>query len=103
MNSILDNNQNPKNFLGLLCARLKHKYNESSEILSKLQNIHNDYTLIPNKLDITVIDQICKKFYYDFDMEKCTDIKLGYTDEERNRIRIMMINIVNEFSKCSKI
>ena len=103
MNSIIDHNQNPKDFLSLLASRLKHKYKESEEILSKLNNIQSEYTIIPKKIDITTIDKICKKFYYDFDMDKCTDIKLGYTEEERNRIRIMMVNIVNEFSKCSKI
>lgn len=99
--SILDINQNAKEFLNLLCARLKNKYQENDIIVHKLQKIQEQYVLVPKHIDIVSLDKICKKFYFDFDMDKAPDINMGYTEDERTRIRVMIVNVLNEFTKCS--
>jgi hypothetical protein len=103
MKDILEKNTSTTEFLDLLCSRLKHRYNENEKILSKLESIKDDYLFLPKKIELDVLDKICKKFYFDFDMEKSLDLKLGYTEEERSRIRIMVFNIAKEFAQCSKI
>lgn len=102
MNDIIEE-KNVNNFLNLLSSRLKHKYSEEDIIIYKLDEIKNNFILLPKKIDIQTLDKICKKFYFDFDMEKSEDMKMGYTEEERSRIRVMMINIIKEFSACSSI
>lgn len=102
MNDIIQEN-NTNNFLTLLCSRLKYKYSEDNIILYKLEQIRDNYLLLPKKIEVDMLDKICKKFYFDFDMEKSEDMKLGYTEDERSRIRVMMLNIIKEFSKCSTI
>lgn len=103
MSSIIDNNQNVSEFLNLLSARLKHKYKENVIIINKIDQIKDKFILLPKQINIDTLDKICKKFYFDFDMEKSTDINLGYTEDEKNKIRTMIIGILYEFIKCAKM
>jgi len=82
-------------FLNWLFLRLKNKYHEDQEILGHLENIINEYQIIPKKIDLAFIDSICKKHFIDFDMDRTKDLNFGFTEEERARYRNFVIDIIN--------
>jgi hypothetical protein len=48
---------------------------------------------MPKNLEPELIEKCCKKHFFDFEMDKSEDFRLGYTEEERNNIRRLVIDI----------
>jgi len=84
------------NFLHWLYLRLKFKYKEEADILSQYEKILNDTRLIKKSIPINFIDKICKEHFIDFDMEKVPDLNMGFTEEERSKIRNFAIDLLNK-------
>ena len=103
MVDILDHKQGVKEFLTLLSSRLEHKHKEHSGIISKLLHLRDNFTVLPKSIDLKTIDNICKKAYYDFEMDKSYDLKLGYTEDERNNIRTLILNILRQFCEMGEV
>ena len=82
-------------FLEWLKKRLLFRYNESEQIISNIDHILQNYILVPKKISPTKIDNICRKYYYDFDMDE-SEINMGYSEESRNKIRQMVFGIASE-------
>lgn len=80
-------------FLEWITNRLKYKYNENTEILDTLKSITSEKITMPKNLDPNLIERCCKKHFFDFDMEKSEDFRAGYTEDERNDIRKLVIDI----------
>lgn len=84
------------NFLHWLYLRLKFKYKEEADILSQYEKILNDTRLIKKSIPINFIDKICKEHFIDFDMEKVPDLNMGFTEDERSKIRNFAIDLLNK-------
>lgn len=91
--------QEPNEFLGWLANRLQFKFKEDPTITNSLNNILSNYKLIPKRIPIELIDEICKKHYPDFDLEKVSDLNMGYTNKERMQIRDFVIDIIKLATK----
>lgn len=91
--------QEPNEFLKWLSSRLQFKFKEDNTITNSLNNILVNYKLIPKKIPIELIDEICKKHYPDFDLEKVPDLNMGYTHTERMQIRNFVIDIIKLATK----
>lgn len=86
-------------FLNWLLNRLKFKYKEDNVILNQVSNLLDNYILFPKKIPINFIDQICKKHYPDFEIDKTPDLNIGYSDKERMQIRNFVVSIIEDVSK----
>lgn len=84
------------NFLHWLYLRLKFKYKEEQYILSQYEKILNDTRLIKKSIPINFIDKICKEHFIDFDIEKIPDLNMGFTEEERSKLRNFAIDLLNK-------
>jgi hypothetical protein len=87
--------EKPIHILYWLKQRLQFKYKEQEDIVCIIDDILNNYKLIPKKIPLDKVNYICKKYYSDFDMDSC-EINMGYTDEQRNKIREMILDIASE-------
>jgi hypothetical protein len=83
-------------FLHWLYLRLKFKYKEEADILSQYEKLLTDTRLIKKSIPINFIDKICKEHFIDFDLEKIPDLNMGYTEEERSKIRNFAIDLLNK-------
>lgn len=90
-----------KQYLIWLKQRLKFKYKEDDNILSKLEDIIRNKKIVNSKIDISVIDKVCNKFWPNFDGTNTSDI-IGiseYTEKEKDDIRKYVMLILNELNK----
>jgi hypothetical protein len=83
-------------FLHWLYLRLKFKYKEEADILLQYEKILTETRLIKKSIPISFIDKVCKEHFIDFDMEKVPDLNMGFTEEERSKIRNFAIDILNK-------
>lgn len=90
----ISNQKEPHEFLTWLSSRLRFRFKEDDVIVGDLDNILLNYKLIPKKISIDLIDNICKKHYPDFELEKVPDLNMGYTEQERMQIRNFVIDII---------
>jgi hypothetical protein len=74
-------------------SRLINKYKENTTILDKLNSVIDNHVTMPKKLDKDLIERCCKKHFFDFDIDKSHDFKVGYTDNERDDIRKLVTDI----------
>lgn len=91
-------------FIEWLINRMQFKYNCTSNdvIISKLLDIIE--TLKPQefKIDLTDtdLDKILSKYYADFMLDKCDDMNIGFSNEERtmfrNNIKNIVMDIINK-------
>lgn len=87
-------------FLNWLYNRLyyKHLYEKDDTVLSNLSIIIKDlkpktfYTDI-NQQDL---DKILSKYYVDYNLAKCEGSDIGFDENDKNNLRIMIVNIVND-------
>lgn len=84
------------NFLHWMYLRLKFKYKEEEDILAQYEKILTSTKLIKNTIPINFIDKICKEHFVDFDIEKIPDLNMGYTEEDRSKIRNFAIDLLNK-------
>jgi len=79
--------------------RLKFKYKENELIIKDIQNFNNEYIHIPKNLNMHKVDELCKKYYPDFNMMKCEGMTMGYTNKERDQIRSMIKDIATSIGE----
>lgn len=84
------------NFLHWMYLRLKFKYKEDDDILSQYEKILTSTKLIKKTIPINFIDKVCKEHFVDFDLDKIPDLNMGYTEEERARMRNFAIDLLNK-------
>ena len=87
-----------KPYLLWLKKRLENKYQESNKILETIDFIVDDHTILPKIIPQHHIDEICRQHYTDFDMSPC-ELNLGYTEAQRQDIRIFINSIISLASK----
>ena len=86
----------PKEFLNWLKSRLIHKYQEDKLILEKISDIIDRYYFVNKCIDINFIDNVCKKYFIDFDFEYDKSTGMGLTEDFKNKLRYFVINIIQE-------
>ena len=89
-----------KNFLKWIKNRLVYRYKETEpDVITSLNCLINNHYFVLNELikdkDLT---DICKKYYADFDFDKPEDthekdFTIGYTKEEKQKIKEFVQNI----------
>lgn len=87
------------NFLNWLYLRLQNKYQEDQEVLHELKQIIDEYSLVKMNIKSTFIDDICKKHFVDFDMEKTPDLNFGFSEQDRCRYRNFVMDIITNISR----
>jgi hypothetical protein len=80
-----------KEFLGWLSKRLTNKYQEDKSVIDNINSLSDNFFIIPKKIPLTFIDQLCKKHFPDFDMDKCAEFRGGFDEDERRKIRSIVI------------
>jgi hypothetical protein len=88
-----------KKLINWVINRLEYKYKENIEIISSLKSLEENFIFIPKKIPIKFVDNICKKHYPDFDMEKTSDLNFGFNEKERMILRNFVINILSQSSE----
>lgn len=90
-------NKDFQKFLKWLKNRLVNKYGEKdSEILFLFDClINNHFFLIDHRIEDIDLNDICRKYYRDFDYDRDVDsvIRLGYTSDERDEIRSFITDL----------
>ena len=86
-------------FLSWLYLRLKNKYHEDNTVLHELENLIKEYRLIQKKIIPSFIDDICKKHFVDFDMDKSEDLHFGFSEQDRARYRNFVIDIIGQLQE----
>jgi len=87
------------NFIQWLCNRLVNKYfyTENDPIISSLYELK---LLLSQLKDISIndmdLDKIIIKYYADFHLDKDHQLGLGYTEQERNLLRITVKSVTRD-------
>ena len=81
-----------KEFLDWLSKRLENKYQEEIDIVKHIQYIRDNFLIVPKKISLSFIDTICKKHFPDFDMDKCKEFSGGFDEDERRKIRSIILD-----------
>ncbi len=87
------------NFIQWLCNRLVNKYfyTENDPIISSLYELK---LLLSQLKDISIndmdLDKIIIKYYADFYLDKDNELGFGYTDQERNILRITVKSVTQD-------
>lgn len=92
-------NTRNKEFIRWLFSRLQNKHKEDISVIQGLGSFIANNIIMSKKIDNTTIDKVCKKFYPDFDIERESDINIGFTDKERCHMRNMILETITELSK----
>jgi len=90
-------------FLQWLCNRLiyKHGYTIDDPIVKKIINLTKWIIEKETYISDDQLDNIIKKYYADFDMEYSEDLKLGFTNKERENLRSSIRSIVKEVNNLT--
>ena len=90
-------------FLDWLKNRLiyKHRYAVDDSVLEKIEVIKQE--LGPKRINITddQLDSIIVKYYADFYLDYADDIKIGFTNDERNKLRSTIRSILEDVNKLT--
>jgi hypothetical protein len=86
-------------FLTWLYLRLKNKHHEDVEVLNTLRLLIENHKLAKKNIEVDFIDRICKNHFIEFDMERTPDLNFGFTDEDRNKYRGLVLDVVKEMTK----
>lgn len=93
-------NQDRIEFIEWLINRMQFKYSCSSNdmIVSKLLDIIEALKAQKFTIDLsdTDLDKILSKYYVDFMLDKCDDMNMGFTNEERTTLRNNIKNIITD-------
>lgn len=86
-------------FIGWLAQRLihKHLYHHDDLIVSKLNKIQQEL-LQDRGCDVndTELDMIISRYYIDFNLDKSEDFSVGFSDDERKKLRTTIRSIVDD-------
>jgi hypothetical protein len=80
-------------YLNWIAKRLEYKHKDTPDIVEKLKQITNESITMPKSINSEIVEACCKKHFFDFNMDKSEDFKAGYTENERNDIRKLVIDI----------
>jgi hypothetical protein len=87
-----------KKFIGWFINRLRNKHHEDPEVVDEIVGFLQNHIFLKRQTTVQSLDKICKEFYPDFDIDRNPDIAFGYTEEERNHMRKMIVKAINELS-----
>jgi replicative superfamily II helicase len=95
------NNLGNINFLTWLMNRLiyKHKYRQTDSTIINLNKIIQDLGRPGDSATLMGdedLDKIISKYYVDFLLDKTEDFHIGYSTEERNKLRSQIKDMVND-------
>ena len=84
-------------FLNWLGNRLihKHGYSVDDQIIQEIIALINKLGKMDSVSD-SQLEDILRKYYADYDMEYAEDIKLGFTNKERENLRSTIRSIVQD-------
>lgn len=84
-------------FLNWLGNRLihKHGYGLDDQIIQQIIALINKLGKMDSVSD-SQLEDILRKYYADYDMEYAEDIKLGFTNKERENLRSTIRSIVQD-------
>lgn len=92
------------NFIQWLINRLiyKHRYANDDYAIKCLLEIKKILSQ-PHQINITdeSLNKIIVKYYTDFDLDKCDDLNMGFTENERSSLRQVLRNITNDVLRNS--
>ncbi|NDD85946.1 hypothetical protein EBZ38_16925, partial [bacterium] len=80
------NNIECANFLSWLCNRLQNKYHEDEDIINKIKYILDNKKVVDDRISVKFIGALCNKYYPGFELEQTPDLKMGYSNEEKQEI-----------------
>lgn len=92
-------NTKNKQFIRWLFDRLQNKHHEDLSVIQELGEFIASNIIFPKKLEISKIDRVCKQFYPDFDIERTSGLDIGFSEAERNHMRMMVVESIKELSK----
>ena len=88
------------NFLNWLYNRFHYKYNypKDSFILYAIDCIIQDIKPKPYIVDISQedLDKILSKYYVDFNLDRTSEMNIGFSNVDRQNLRTHTKNIVND-------
>lgn len=88
----------PKHSLLWIRNRLKNKFHDDQLVINELDNIINNYLLVKKVIPINNIEQICKKYYADWDLEK-SELSFGMDESDKVNVRTFVINLLKDLVK----
>lgn len=87
-------------FIKWLCNRLiyKHNYHSNDDIIIQLNSIINYLKPKIYYTDISDqdLDKILPGYYIDYNLDACSEMKMGFTDSDRIKLRKQIKEIVND-------
>lgn len=78
--------------------RLKNKYKEGDVVLKSLESILNNSRMISKEISKEYIDNVCRKHFQDYDLDKCEEFTFGFTDQDRENYRKFAIDLIEGLS-----
>lgn len=88
----------PKSSLLWIRNRLKNKYHDDQFVIDEIDSVIENYLLIKKIILLEDIDKICKKYYADWEFEKC-ELNFGMDNNDKAKIREFMINLLKDLVK----
>jgi hypothetical protein len=85
-----------KSFLLWFIKRLKNKHKEDPEVIKQLSNLLSNNVMLPKELSLDTIDKQCKLFYPDFDLDRSPEFTFGYSENERQHMRRMIVSVIQK-------
>jgi hypothetical protein len=85
-------------FVDWLINRLVYKYghDKNDDIISSLLGIKSRLHWKPVEIKDIDLDQIIGKYFIDFNLDKLDEIKIGYSEEDRQFLRSSIRSIVSD-------
>lgn len=84
---------NPDTIIHWLQQRLKFKHRDTVAS-SQLDAIRSDYRFFPKSIPVDLVNKLCHKYYPDFDIDRISDMNIGYTEKERMQIKNLIMDII---------
>lgn len=91
-------NLSDKDFIGWLASRLQylHGYDSKDPIIYRLINIKDEIKKHSFKHPDKDLDKVISKYFVDFFLNKDTSTNIGYTDKERDNLRYVIKQIIED-------
>jgi len=92
---------NALEFIDWLTARMKIKHSEDYQVIKKVKSLKQILQMacyLHQSPDSSVIENICKNCWYDFEETKTNENDfLGYTLEEKEQMKTLMTKAINTY------
>lgn len=87
------------NTIKWIYLRLKNKYREEEDVLQTLESLINEYQLIKKQISAEYIDNVCRKHFCDYDLDKCEEFSFGFTEQDRINYRQFATDLIEGLTK----